>query len=560
MLRYLPALTIVVMIGPVIAGMIGTFLPAFGYLPALGGTMLSLDPWRDLLATPGLDRSVAVSLLVGFSTTLVSLATVVLITAASHGTRGFAFVRRVLSPLLAVPHVAIAVGLAFVIAPSGLLFRLFAATTGWPARPPDLLIVNDTWGLSLMGALLLKEIPFLFLMLLAALPQADADRSLTVARSLGYGRVAAWLKVVLPRIYPQIRLPVLAVLAYGISVVDVALVLGPTTPPTLPVQILRWINDPDLMMRFKAAAGGVLQVALVAGAIVVWVIGERLLALIASRWLEAGGRQAGERTAAMLAGVVGSGLLIIVTLAAISIVLWSFAEIWRYPQPVPATWSTNNWISEGPRAADLIFNSLVIAVLSSGIAVALVIGCLEKEVRYGRSLAERAGLWILYLPLIAPQIAYLLGIQIVLVQLALDETLTAVVLTHIVFVLPYVFLSLSDPWRAYDDRYRIVALGLGASPGRALIAVRLPMLLRAVLTAFAIGAAVSIGQYLATALVAGARWPTITTEAITISSGGNRRVLAIYALLQMLIPLAAVTAALAIPALVFRNRRALRTA
>ena len=54
---------------------------------------------------------------------------------------------------------------------------------------------------------------------------------LAIARSLGYGPMAAWLKVILPQLYPLIRLPIYAVLAYGLSVVDMALILGPSTPP-----------------------------------------------------------------------------------------------------------------------------------------------------------------------------------------------------------------------------------------------------------------------------------------------------------------------------------------
>src|SRR3546814_2305769 len=54
-------------------------------------------------------------------------------------------------------------------------------------------------------------------MTLAALGQADAERARTMARTLGYGPVAAWLKAVFPRVYPQIRLPVYAVIAYAVS-------------------------------------------------------------------------------------------------------------------------------------------------------------------------------------------------------------------------------------------------------------------------------------------------------------------------------------------------------
>ena len=99
--------------------------------------------------------------------------------------------------------------------------------------------------------------PFLFLMTLAAIGQVDAARIRTMARTLGYGPIAAWLKTVFPQVYPQIRLPVFAVLAYAVSVVDVAIVLAPTTPPPLAVQLVRWFNDPELAMRFVASAGAI---------------------------------------------------------------------------------------------------------------------------------------------------------------------------------------------------------------------------------------------------------------------------------------------------------------
>jgi putative thiamine transport system permease protein len=49
------------------AGLLFVLLPAFGYFPALGGTIVSLQPWRDLLAYPGLvsaTRATLVSALV----------------------------------------------------------------------------------------------------------------------------------------------------------------------------------------------------------------------------------------------------------------------------------------------------------------------------------------------------------------------------------------------------------------------------------------------------------------------------------------------------------------
>jgi len=46
-------------------------------------------------------------------------------------------------------------------------------------------------------------------------------------------------------------------------------------------------------------------------------------------------------------------------------------------------------------------------------------------------------------------------------------------------------------------------------------------------------------QYLPTLFAGGGRFATVTTEAVALSAGGNRRVLALQALLQVALPMAA---------------------
>ena len=106
MLRYLPALTVGLFLGPVVAGLIGTLLPAFGYLPVLGGEQFSLEPWRRLLAAPGLAAAVQVTLTTGFASTAIALVLTVVVFAGGHGTVALTRIRRAMVPLLAVPHLA----------------------------------------------------------------------------------------------------------------------------------------------------------------------------------------------------------------------------------------------------------------------------------------------------------------------------------------------------------------------------------------------------------------------------------------------------------------------
>ena len=184
----------------------------------------------------------------------------------------------------------------------------------------------------------------------------------------------------------------------------------------------------------------------------------------------------------------------------------------------------------------------------------LALLCLIREHETGR-IAGRGALALIYLPLIVPQVAFLFGLQLLFI-LRRRTGLPSLVIAHLVFVLPYVFLSLSDPWRAYDRRYEAVAAGLGKGRLTTLLRVRMPMLLRAILTAAAVGFAVSVGLYLPTLLIGAGRITTITTEAVALASGGNRRVIGVYAFLQWPCRRWASWLQPLVPALIFRNRRA----
>ena len=89
MLRLAPALIIALLVLPVGAGLMMVLLPAFGYLPTLGGHGASLAPWQMLFDQPGLGRSVMVSFASGLVSTAVALVIVVLFLAASRGTWGW---------------------------------------------------------------------------------------------------------------------------------------------------------------------------------------------------------------------------------------------------------------------------------------------------------------------------------------------------------------------------------------------------------------------------------------------------------------------------------------
>lgn len=560
-LRYLPPLTLAAFGLPIILGLAGTWLPAFGYLPAIGATTPGLGPFHDFLTHPASGGATRATLISGIGATLLALASALWITIAIYGGGLWRLLVRLLSPLLAMPHASFAIGFGFLVAPSGWLVRLVSPElTGFTA-PPGWLTVKDPYGLSLTLALAIKETPFLLLMCVAGLNQLDVRRTDWVGRSLGYSRVRIWTRLVLPQLYPQLRLPVLAVLAYSLSVVDVAMILGPSLPPTLAVLVDRWFNDPDVQFRLLGAAGATWLFMMTAGAIGVSLLAEAAVVRLTTARLTDGSRFSSLDRLTWLGPIATVGMLAVSFGCLLVLLIWSATGRWPFPAALPADYSLRLWLKGLEQTSGPLQVSCLVAALASTIAVVLVVGCLEHEVtlrRLGRPRNSQRVMWLVYLPLLVPQIAFLFGIQTVAVLLHLEGTLASMVGVHLVFVLPYVFLTLAGFYRSYDERFMQVAVTLSGAPIRSFFQVKLPMLAKPVAFAAATGFAVSVAQYLPTMYLGAGRFLTITTETVSLASGSDRRVLAVYALCQFLLPLVVYGLAIFLPAWFFRNRKSMQ--
>jgi putative thiamine transport system permease protein len=517
----------------VFAGLLFVILPAFGYFPALGGTGFSLQPWRDLLAYPGLASSARATLISAFVAMPIALGLALLALAwvapLGRARAGLPLIAaKLLSWLLATPHAAFALGLAFLIAPSGWLVRL-AALVLPIETPPDLLVPRDPYGLSLAAGLVLKEMPFLFFAGLTALSQLDAPRVMAIGAGLGYQPGIAWLKLIAPRLYGLMRLPVYAALAYSLSAVDMALVLGPATPPTLAVLAVDLTHDPDLARRFPAASLALAHLGLTLLALALWRALERLVGRALRPMLGDGVRAPaaiwrwGARLGRALAGLgIALGALAILALP-----LWSLAAAWRFPAALPDCCTLANWQRAVPELWLPVRDSLSIALVVTLVALIGAVAWLQLE-RALTARLRRGGRTIAALPLVISDVAFLMGVQILLLGLGLGGGWLPTALGHALFVFPYVLLVLADPWARLDPRYERSALCLGAGPLRVLLSVRLPLLMPALAFAAALGCAISLSLYLPTILMGGGRIATLATEAIALASGGDRRVVGVY--------------------------------
>jgi len=553
-----PRFLLVLLILPVLGGLISVLLPAFGYAPALDQTTLGLQGFTMLWQTPGLINMAMLSIGTGLISTLLAFIITLMILAAFFNSPWLNRIQRLLSPILVIPHAAAAIAVGFLIAPSGMISRIISPwLSGWELAPNGL-FPHDSFGISIILGLTLKELPFLLLMALGVLAQPELGKKLRqqhkVALNLGYCPMTAFFKVILPSLYPLLRLPILAVLAYASASVEMPLILGPNTPPTLAVAIMHWFNDVDLNLRIKASAGALLQLALTGGLLALWLGGEKAIKVLFSDSLTNGVREYGgfywQKLTVMLTVLVIGFIL----LSLIALILWSAAGFWRFPNALPEQFTLLHFNSALMQMSNPFFNTLAIGLVTTVFAITVTLLCLESEQLSDKPISRFTSL-IIYLPLLVPSIAFLFGLVWIQQWVNNQAAFFNVVFTHLLFVLPYVFLSLASSYRRLDSRFARVAASLGAAPSKVFFKVKLPQLFAPILIAAALGLAISFGQYLPTLLAGGGRIATITTEAVTLANGASRRTSAVYAIMQMALPLIGFILAWVLPKYFFKSAR-----
>ncbi len=511
---------------------------AFG-LPLLAALWLGVaqaadaSAWSALFTDSQFAPALRLSLWTGSAASLLALVLTIVTVTQLHGTRHWQTMQAALSPVLAVPHAAFAVGLALLIMPSGWLSRLIAPLMSWNS-PPDVATVQDPWGLSLILGLVLKEVPFLLLNVMAQFQKvgqgAELERQLHVAGSLGYSAHSTWLRVLWPQLLPRLALPLLAVWAYSFTVVDMALVLGPTRPPTLAVLAWQWLQDSsDALNRQGAAAALFLTIVMAAAAAVCVATAHAMRGALALRWTRGDRPDASQPSRA---SAVAAALLASIYPAVLALLLFtSLVGVWRYPSLWPSVWTDAAWQAVAQSLPSLKLTALL-ALLSASSGLLLATAWMELTPPH----FDR------YAPLLACMPMWVPGVLLVsgLYQLALwcraDGTVWGLWMAHTVYTAPYAWVALAPAYRSFDVRLEQTSHALGRSHGAFLWHVKWPMLRAPLASAFAVGFAVSVTQYLSTQFIAAGRLSTVTTEALTLASGGQRNVAAAFALLQALLP------------------------
>lgn len=527
------AFLVVICIVPIAPGLIGVLSSSLSYIPSIGLTQFTLNGYHAAFEWSGVWHSILLTLssaiISTFFTCIISFA----ILQSGWYRPIWKKIEPLLAPLLAMPHVAFAIGFAFLFSPTGMIARLIAPITNEPLFS----IINDPFNIGLILVLIIKEVPFLLLMSIPIMQQLNIDKTIKVTTSLGYKPHQMWWKCLFPQWLKKARFPLLAIIAYSVSVVDVGLIIGSSNPPTFAVLVWQWFSDPDINLQPRAGAGAVILFILC------------LLLIAIHRFIEWGitsycrAWQISGRFGFVFPGLSLFGMVSSIIVISFPIMwVWSIAQRWRFPNLTPTQFSLRFWIEEWPNIVPTIADSLFIALISASIALVLALIGHEYRLKYRWHIPPL----LIAIPMLVPQLSLLFGIQVAALYFSHDSYYIWVIWSHIFFSFPYIFLALDGPWRSFDQRLIQTGLSLGKSPLHCWFTIKAPLLFPAIIYAGAIGISVSLAQYLPTKMLGAGRVMTLTTEAVALSSGFDRRITALYALWQALLPFVFFTLAVVI--------------
>jgi putative thiamine transport system permease protein len=493
--------------------------------------LVDIQAFQALFQHPQFSGALKLTLFTGLTSTALSLTLAVLIISQIHRS-----ILQQASVFLSVPHLALAMGFGFLIAPTGLLARLIAVLiTGW-TLPPQWQTTQDPYGIALIAALVLKETPFLVWAMASVMQQDELKqrfaRETIVARSLGHGPHASFMRVVLPQVLQRSLWPLIAVFSYGMTVVDMALIIGPTQPPTLAQLVWTDLNDGEVLSNARGAAGTMMLSGLIISALAMIFLILRITRPLQRRWMTEAARS--EIRSIAVRKFIWPIWTSVYGLVILALALQSFSALWPFPDLVAPHLTTTAW-ARLLQDASPIWTSVVIAIVSSCLALIAVVTWLETQSQARDQIALAAATAMLCLP----ALLVALGQYRLLLLVGGTGTWIGLLFAHLLSVTAYMLVMLTGPYRAFDPRWQSTSNGLSASQFLFLRKIKWPMLKAPLLSSLAIGFAVSIAQFVPAQLAAAGRFSTLPMEAVTLSSGGNRGLIAVYALVLMALPLIA---------------------
>lgn len=211
-------------------------------------------------------------------------------------------------------------------------------------------------------------------------------------------------------------------------------------------------------------------------------------------------------------------------------VIWIFTERWPWPNMLPQVFSlraVNEIWSRKEQLASLLLSSVGISSVVGILSV--IIGMMTAR---ALTSYEFVGKKIIHffsiLPFMVPATVFAMGVQVTFIKMGLNNTITGVVIAHLICSLPYAIRLIIDGMEALGTGYEEQARVLGAGAGKAFIKTTLPLLRPVLVSSLCMAYVVSFSQYFITLLIGGGEVKTFAIVMVPYLQSGDRNIACIY--------------------------------
>lgn len=220
--------------------------------------------------------------------------------------------------------------------------------------------------------------------------------------------------------------------------------------------------------------------------------------------------------------VLHACMILLLFLPFIPLLVWSFAQQWRYPDLVP-TASQRAWhyvFSMHSQVSDALLNSLGLAAVTSLLSQVVAYPAARALGLYVKKWSKTIRI-VLISPILIPGISIALGVHSLFLILGLSDQWLGVVLSHLIPAIPYSIYLLYGFYARYDIAYEKQVRLLGANRLQTFRLVELPLLRSALSLSVLFSFLISWSQYLFTVFIGGGTLITMPMLLFSALSSGD---------------------------------------
>lgn len=214
------------------------------------------------------------------------------------------------------------------------------------------------------------------------------------------------------------------------------------------------------------------------------------------------------------------------------ILLMSISSDWAWPNIVPKILDLRAWdyvFRENPKTWTAIINSMKIATITVLINIIVAIPAGDALGRYDFKF-KKAIEFFLLLPIIIPSIIFTIGIHSRFIKLDLADTMTGVIICHVLITLPYMIRTLKFSFEHLGFDLEEQARMLGANKLNRLLFVVFPFIIPGIVAGATLTVLISVSEYVISALIGGGVIVTLPILMFPFISNGDN-IGAVYSIL-----------------------------